>query len=286
MENLVYERAKRIIDYLNRRYGVIAPPKGYVSFKEEEEWENKGLEYHEIYDWGDMYEVYGESSQDATEELAWIYFLILKRQYIGLHPMEEKMLRIVITDFLGTVRWALYRWLVVHGQIDDFDTFREVMYEASAVYEEDWAETIEEKRRELEEEMGENAYWLTTEEIMDMLIEEEWKRRRESLGWLGRQAVGISEIIGRAEDLMNKIDIVLQTYETYPLPDLIVLLDEAVDFEHQHGKLLGDVYFYVDVVLSKKLAEVKFDEIFGAHSYQIIKKKIEDRINQMGDMEG
>jgi len=277
------KKAERIIDHLNRRYGMITPPKGsFIPFEEEAEWERRGLEWYELSSWQSMHEVFGESSQDATEELAWIYFLILKRQYIGLSPMEEKMLRILIADFLESIRWGLYRWLVVHGQIDDFETFRDVMYESFSAYEEEWADTIEEKRRELEEEVGEEAWYYTTEEIMDMLIEEEWKRRRESLGWLGRQAFSISEIIDKAKELMNKIDVALQTYEAYPLSDLIVLLDEAVDFEHQHGKLLEDVYFYVDVVLAKKLAEVKFDEIFGTHSYQVIKEKIRERMAELG----
>ena len=287
MENSIDKRAERIIDHLNRRYGMITPPKGsFTSFEEEAKWERKGLEWYDISSWQNMHEVFGESSQDATEELAWIYFLILKKQYIGLSPMEEKMLRVLIADFLESIRWGLYRWLVVHGQIDDFDTFRDVMYESFSVYEEEWTDAIEEKRRELEEEVGEEAWYYTTEEILDMLIEEEWERRRESLGWLGPGARGIEAIIDRAKNLMNKIDVVLQTYEVYPLSDLIILLDEAVDFEHQNGRLLEEVYFYVDVVLAKKFAEVKFDEVFGAYSHEIIKNKIEDKIKQIENMRG
>ena len=251
-----------IIDNLRRRYGAIAPPIGtYLDTETEEYWESKGLDWYEIGSWLDMGEVYGEESQEATEELAWIYFLILKRQYYGISPVEERMLRTLIADFLQSIRTALYKWLVVHGQIDDFETFRDVMMQSYWTNPEAWEDVIREKQRELEEEIGEEAYYLTVEDILEEIINEEWERRRSSLSaWLGPEAVGVGAIIAKAEDLMNKIDVALQTYETYPLGELIILLDAAVDFEHQHGKLLEDIYFFVNVPLAKKLAEIKFNE--------------------------
>lgn len=271
MENSIDKRAERIIDHLNRRYGMITPPKGsFMSFEEEAKWERKGLEWYYISSWQNMHEVFGESSQDATEELAWIYFLILKKQYIGLSPMEEKMLRVLIADFLESIKWGLYRWLVLHGFIDDYETFRDIMYELRHIDEEYWAREIEEKRRELAEEIGEEAWDYTSDEIFDMIIEERFKEPA-----MGARVFHIAE---KAKELMNKIDLAIETYETYPLSDLILLLDEAVDFEHAFGKLLEDVYFFVDVVLAKKLAELKFDEHFGLEHY---KKEIEDRMREL-----
>jgi len=201
---------RSIIDNLRRRYGDIAPPTGtYLDPEISAYWERRGLEWHEITSWINMGEVFGEESQEATEELAWIYFLILKRQHYGLNPVEERMLRILVADFLGSVRNALYKWLVVHGQIDDFETFREMMMQSYWLDPEAWWNAIKEKQEELAEEIGEEVYDWTDEEVFEEIIKEEWERRRESFGWLGPGAIGIGEIIDRARDLINKIDVLL-----------------------------------------------------------------------------
>jgi len=275
----LHRKAERIMDNLERKYGPIAPPRGdYLPLSTQLKWEAKGLNEFELGRWVDMPVVFGDESQEATEELAWIYFLILAKQHYGLTMVEERALRILIADFLESIKVALYKWLVIHGQINDFETFRDVMYEASHIFEEEWAESIRNKERELYEIYGEEVYNLTDEEIMDKIIEEEWQQRRGSLAWLGPSAYTIREVIDAAKNLMNKIDVVLQTYKTYPLSDLIILLDAAVDFEHQNGKLLEDVYFYVDIVLAKKLAEMKFDEIYGVEH---IKRRIRERTDQL-----
>ena len=213
------------VENLRRKYGDILPPKYVADVRL------------------GMVEPFSDMMLGNTEELAWIYFLILKKQEKGLLKYEETMLRTLIDDWLSKFSSGVKVWAATHGCLSDPEEIEEALY---SLYDLglDWV--IEGWRDELCEE-DEDMCWAD-----DSVILHEVAKELAS----GESVPLCKEVV----DALRKIEQVDPMRE--PLTELIILLDSAVDLQHQNGYMWED-YFLCDVVKAKESAEKKFEEVFG-----------------------
>ena len=206
------------------------------------------------------------------EELAELYYLILKHQYGLATAEDEERLVSLAKRYLQYSAELMRSWLIGHGQLGDFDDYVDMItYYEDRVADEIGSWILETIGKNLMEagQMRMDGYavdtdyaitqenvncYLTIPELLKNGIRPFYECYKKNLeGW---------DIVKTMKGTLEKVEAYLQNPYKYSIKDLILLVDEVTDTHHNAGLLLDD-YGGIDVVEAKAEAERMFDEEFG-----------------------